>query len=269
MRALITSTALCFGLALASVANAGAVRPGFDSNTLPGNDDGSTGAVNIGFDVSFYGLDFSQLYVNNNGNVTFDNRLSTYTPFDLTSTAHQIIAPFFADVDTRNSDDVTYGAGTIAGRNAFGVNWVNVGHYGGGSNGPVNSFQLVMIDRSDRGEKQFDFEFNYDSILWETGNSSGLGGASARAGYSNGSGDTGTFFELAGSAVNGTLLNGGVNSLIAGSLNSDVDGRYVFTVGEDGTVDPNPAPVPLPASAPMLLAGAAGFAALRRRRRQG
>ena len=57
------------------------------------------------------------------GNVTFDSSLSSFTPFDLTSTGRQIIAPFFADVDTRRAGDaVTYGTGTYEGQDAFGVN---------------------------------------------------------------------------------------------------------------------------------------------------
>ena len=49
--------------------------------------------------------------------------------------------------------------------------------------------------------------FNYDRIRWETGDASGgtngLGGSSARVGFSNGSGQPGSFFELEGSGQNG------------------------------------------------------------------
>ena len=91
-----------------------------------------------------------------------------------------------------------------------------------------------MIDRSDIGAGDFDFEFNYDQILWEAGTASGsdangLGGNSARVGYTNGSTAS---LELAGSAVNGAFLDGGPagTALIHNSLNSSVDGRYVFQV---------------------------------------
>ena len=86
----------------------------------------------VGFDLNFYGATQSSLYVNNNGNVTFNGPMWTYTPFGLTTaTGSPIIAPYFADVDTRGmgSDVVRYGTGTVDGRNAFGVNWVNVGYY--------------------------------------------------------------------------------------------------------------------------------------------
>jgi hypothetical protein len=218
----------------------GAVRgnSGFNANIFPGNDDGSTGPVNIGFSINFYGLNFTQLYVNNNGNVTFDAPLSTFTPFDLTSTGRQIIAPFFADVDTRVGNVTRYGQDVVDGRPAFGVNWIDVGYFNQ-SVDKLNSFQLVLIDRSDIAPGDFDFEFNYDRIQWETGSASGgvngLGGNSARVGYSNGTGVPGTFFELPGSAINGAFLDGGPNSLVANSLNSSVPGRYVFRV-RGGTV---------------------------------
>ncbi|MBL8483305.1 MAG: hypothetical protein JNJ60_13990, partial [Rhodocyclaceae bacterium] len=95
------------------VAHAAQILPGFNTTTYGANDDGTypcTGsnagtpsnctpqAVPIGFDINFYGLTFSQLYVNNNGNVTFNAPLSTYTPFGLTGNiGTPIIAPFFGD----------------------------------------------------------------------------------------------------------------------------------------------------------------------------
>jgi hypothetical protein len=263
-------TALSF--AVASPVDAAAIRSGFSSNTLPANDDGSTGLVSIGFDANFFGSTFNSLFVNNNGNVTFDSPLSIFTPFDLTSTARQIIAPFFADVDTRGagSSQVTYGTGLVDGFNAFGVNWIDVGFFAARSN-PLNSFQLVLIDRSDTGAGNFDIEFNYDQILWETGeasggNAQGLGGFSARAGFSNGTGLSGTFFELPGSAVNGAFLDGGPNALVSNSLNSNVLGRYVFAA-RAGSIDPNPEPIPTPALLPGLLG--MGIAALRKRKQEG
>ena len=164
---------------------------------------------------------------------------------------------------TNGSQPVTYGTGTVDGRNAFGVNWVNVGHYSRDTD-PLNSFQLVLVDRSDIGVGDFDFEFNYDTIGWETGRASGgtngLGGNSARVGYSNGSTVN---FELAGSAVNGAFLDGGPNSLIGNSLNSSIDGRYVFNV-RNGVVQPTDVPTPA-----AVLPGLIGMATAAMRKRKG
>ena len=192
------------------------IRPGFDANILPANDDGSTGVVPIGFNLNFFGATHDTLFVNNNGNVTFDAPLATFTPFPLTSTNRAIIAPFFADVDTRIGNVVTYGQGTVDGRKAFGVNWPGVGCFR--TNASVrNFFQMRLIDRSDVGAGDFDIVFKYDSIQWETGQASGgnvvcQGGASARVGYSNGTGSPGTFFEVPGSGTAGAFLDSNVRT---------------------------------------------------------
>lgn len=243
--------ATLFTLTTVFTAQASIIEPGFNGATLAPNDDGSTGAVNIGFDVNFFGLTFSQLFVNNNGNITFDSPLSTFTPFDLTSTGRQIIAPFFADVDTRFAGNpVTYGTGSFAGMLAFGVNWLDVDYYfSSATNTNRNSFQLVLVDRSDVSVGDFDIIFNYSQIQWETGTASGgsgdgLGGNSARAGFSNGTGSAGSFFELAGSAVNGAFLDGGSNALISNRLNSGFDGRYIFNARNGEIVIVPPTSVP-------------------------
>jgi hypothetical protein len=216
------------------------IRSGFDEFTLVANDDLSTEeTVPIGFDINFFGEMFSELFVNNNGNVTFDDPLGTYTPFPIVNNGIPMIAAFFADVDTRLGPEVTYGNDTVGGRPAFGVNYVDVRHFtvfGANAGLPTNSFQLVLIDRSDLAPGDFDIEFNYDEIVWEAGEASGsdefgLGGESARVGYTNG---VDTSFELAGSGVNGSFLDEGpggdppTTSLVNNSLNSGILGRYIF-----------------------------------------
>ncbi len=239
---------LALAPALVHEANAQAIRTntGFTSNALARNDDGSTAAVPMGFTINFFGLVKSTLFVNNNGNVTFDSALATFTPFPLQDTTRSIIAPFFADVDTTNpsSGVVQYGTDTVNGRPAFGVNWFDaiggVGYYSGHAD-KRNMFQLVLIDRSDTGSGNFDFELNYSSIQWETGDLSGgtggLGGNSARVGYSNGSNAS---FELPGSAVNGAFLNGGPNALASQGNNSTVIGRTSYSVRNGAVVQPAP-----------------------------
>lgn len=248
-------------------------NPGFNANVLPANDDGSTGLVNMGFAVNFFGTNASQLYVNNNGNVSFLSSLFTYTPFDLTGgTGVPIIAAYFADVDTRGSGSglTHYGTDVVDGHAAFGVNWPMVGYFPDATD-KLNNFQLVLIDRSDIAAGDFDIEFNYTQMQWETGSASGgsggLGGTSAAVGYSAGTGVAGTFDQLPGSLVNGALIDGGPNALISNS-NVGIAGRYIFGVREGIVINP-PSAVPLPAAAwsGLLLLGSLGARKLIRSRK--
>ncbi len=290
----VAATAL-LATATISSADAAAVRSGFNTSTLAANDDGSTGFVSFGFgaDINFFGTNYGGGFVNNNGNLTFGNDLGTFPPFNLTgNTGIPIIAPFFADVDTRTNGDpdsapVRYGTGTVDGRDAFGVSYVDVGYFSVQAD-RFNSFQLVIIDRSDLGAGFFDIEFNYDEITWEAGSASGgsggCGGTSAFVGYSAGTGAAGTFAQLAGSGVNGGLVDEGsacdtgnanaTTSLVANSLNSNVDGRYIFQVREGGIVeepiiDDQRDDVPEPGTLALFGLGLLGFAGLRRRLSRG
>lgn len=215
---------------------------------VPANDDSSSAQVALPFGINFYGETFQSLWVNNNGNVTFDQPLATYTPFGLSGTGAQIIAPFFADVDTRASNTVAYGWGntTYKGHRAFCVNWIDVGYFAN-RNDKLNSFQLLLVQREETGHPgDFDIVFNYDKIEWETGDASGgvngLGGSSARAGFSNGSGNVNTSYEMPGSGVNGGLLDSNQTtgltnySTLSTLINSPeiVPGRHTFAVRSGG-----------------------------------
>lgn len=253
---------------VAPAAQAAAIHDaGLFTNVLAANDDGSTGLVGLGFTANINGTNYSQTYVNNNGNITFDGPLGTFTPAAISGGSFgPIIAPFFADVDTRGagSNTVTYGAATLGGFNVFGVNYIHVGVFS--QQAIFNDFQLILTDRSDIGAGDFDIQFNYDTIVWEAGTASGapaggLGGTSALAGYWTSATSNAT---LTGSLVNGALVNGGPNALISNSLNSNIAGQYNFQVRGGQVVNPNPTPEP--ATMALLGLGLAGLAIARRRR---
>ena len=231
----VLAVAAPLALMAAAPAFAGPVAAGFDATSIPANDDGSFGpAVSPGFSLNFFGTTYNQLFVNNNGNVTFSGNLGTFTPFGLGAgyTGQAIIAPFFADVDTRGAGSglTAFGTGSYHGHDAFGVSWRDVGYFPSAAD-KLNTFQVILENRSDITAGDFDIYFNYDSITWETGGASGgtggLGGTSAAAGFSKGTAEVGTFFQLNGSMVNGALLDGGPNALAA-NTNNGVTGQYLF-----------------------------------------
>ena len=216
-----------------------AVRAGFNAQSLSRNDDDSSSAVAMGFEINFFGNRYSNAFVNNNGNLTFEDSLAAFTPQSFGTLGVPMIAPFWADVDTSNpaSGVVQYGTGTIDGRRAFGATYRNVGYFPGLAD-KLNTFQVILIDR---GGGDFDIEFNYDSVMWETGDASGgeggLGGNSACVGYTNGSNTT---FELPGCRTPGSFLNGGPRALNQQRINSTVAGRLVFTARNGTVVTPPP-----------------------------
>jgi hypothetical protein len=216
---------------------------GFDGYLGP-TDDGSTGPVTLPFTVRFGGVFRNQVYINNNGNLTFGGPLRAYTPFELSHSNRPIIAPFFADVDTRSiaSNDVRYGSATFDGRKAFCVDWfsngkraLGVGYFNRHFD-KENYFQLILVERPSKFPGRFDIIFNYSGIEWESGNSSGgvngLGGICARAGYSDA---IGSWREIPGSGECGELLDvapaTGLPNTGTGLIytsNIGIPGRWVF-----------------------------------------
>jgi len=235
-----------------SAAEGQAIRTnaGFATKSIPANDDGSAPLESLGFTINFFGKSRSSVYVNNNGNLTFDSALATFTPFGLQNTQREIIAPFFADVDTRNpaSRLVTYGQDTINGHRAFGANYIDVGYFGAHAD-KLNSFQVVLIERADTGSTNFDIEFNYAKIQWETGDASGgvggYGGVPVVVGWSNGTSDPSASFQLPGSMVSGAFLDGGPHALVRQTVNGIVSNQGGTTVlgrltyrARDGIISP-------------------------------
>ncbi len=235
---------LAFAVLFAVSLNAQVIRTnaGFHSQSVARNDDGSSDVTPLGFTINFFGKLRDSVYVNNNGNLTFDNALPTYTPFGLAKTSREIIAPFFADVDTRGpvGSLVTFGQDTVNGHKAFGANFVDVGYFRTHDD-KLNRFQVVVIDRSDTGAGNFTIEFNYERIVWETGDASGgvngFGGVPATVGWSNGTSDPGASFELPGSMISGAFLNSGSRALVRAHVNTSQVGRILFQA-RGGVISP-------------------------------
>lgn len=215
-----------------------------------GDDSNYSGFEAIGFPINVFPTTanpgpWTGCYVNNNGNITVGRYVRDFTPLPLQTSAQPLtglvalIAPWWADVDTRptGSKVVSYGQGLVGDRAAFGVNYVDVGYYSNRID-KLNSFQVVLIDRADTGAAgNFDVEFNYNRMLWETGSASngvnGYGGTPARVGITNGvdrtieaqySGETLTQLDF----TPATLEKNYTTGLIYRKRNSTVPGRQIF-----------------------------------------
>jgi Nidogen-like len=138
-------------------------------------------------------------------------------------------------VDTRGtgSQPVRFGPGTVGGRRAFCVDYDHVGYFDQHAD-KLDAFRLFIVDRSDVAPGAFDIVFTYSLLQWETGDLSGgtggLGGTSAAVGYTNGTGQPGTFRELPGSRVPGSFLDTSPTGLTHTSTGGTDVGVHIFPV---------------------------------------
>ncbi|PKO60835.1 MAG: nidogen, partial [Betaproteobacteria bacterium HGW-Betaproteobacteria-17] len=171
---------------------------GYGSSTVPKSDDGSSSSIPITSafpnGVGYFGSTYGAIYINVNGNITFTSQLSTYTPYAFPVSGTPMIAPWFADVDTRRSNgdanNIYYHFDT-AGKRLI-ITWYAVDYYSQSYAPGTNTFQVVLTNRDNVAAGDFDVEFRFQNINWTTGSASGgsggLGGTPAQVGFNAGNG---------------------------------------------------------------------------------
>jgi hypothetical protein len=180
-------------------------------------DDGYTDAIALPFTFCFYGTNESQFYINNNGNVSFNGGYYDFTSTGFPVNGYPMLAPFWADVDTRAvaapNGEVWY---KIEPHHVI-VIWNNVGYYQMQGD-KRNTFELIFTDGTDPiigvGNN---VAFSYSAMQWTTGSASGgvggFGGTPATVGVNKGDGvkyalvgrfdHAGTDYDGAGGANDG------------------------------------------------------------------
>ena len=154
--------------------------------SLPRNDDGFVGPITLGFNFSLFGSVYSGVFINNNGNITFNNGVSQFSP-DGFPTGTPMVAAFWGDVDTRNP-----GSGLVWYK-VFGdrlvVTYDRVGYFSS-SIDKTNTFQLVIRANTTPGFTGNDVLFAYGDMQWTTGGASGgvngFGGVPSTVGLNRG-----------------------------------------------------------------------------------
>uniref|UniRef100_A0A4W4FVU4 NIDO domain-containing protein n=1 Tax=Electrophorus electricus TaxID=8005 RepID=A0A4W4FVU4_ELEEL len=72
-------------------------------------DDGSSPAISLLQPFIFFGRIYNQTYVNNNGDLTFDQPWYSFTPYQFPAHGgRDIIAPFWTDIDNRANGIISY-----------------------------------------------------------------------------------------------------------------------------------------------------------------
>ena len=189
--------------------------PEFTSGLPPDyrNDDGSSDMpIILPFDFCFYGQNFNSVYINNNGNISFNVTYGTFTPLIFPNNQFTMLCPFWADVDTRNpaSGIVSY---QISPTHLV-VRWENVGYFNSMAD-KLNDFQLIITEGTDPiipGGNNV--AFSYGDMQWTTGSASGgvngFGGSPAIVGANQGNGINSIMvgtFDHAGTDYDGPFGN--------------------------------------------------------------
>ena len=254
--ALLTATAATTAVDAVPLLSGFGGPAGYGSGELASNDDGSTAVIDVSsaftLGINFFSSSFTparpyyrSLYVNNNGNLTFNGALGTFTPTSFPIADQPMIAAWWGDVDTRNRtvtpdtrNRVYYAleaagatrpeGGTSPGR--FIATWHYVGYYSNG-NDLLNDFQIVLTNRSDIVAGDYDVELRYNQCQWTTGSASGgtggLGGTPAQAGFD--AGNRRDFFALPGSQTAAVL-----NLCTTSNVVPAVPGLWRFNIRSGG-----------------------------------
>ena len=56
--------------------------------------------------INFFGTEYTSLYVNSNGLITFDSPETSYTPSGISGLGEPAIAPFWSDVDVSKGGEI-------------------------------------------------------------------------------------------------------------------------------------------------------------------
>lgn len=104
---------------MASLVNNLGGEYGFGEASVYRNDDGYSDAIDITSvfpeGINLFSNTYDSIYVNTNGNITFRSGLYSYTPGQIgAGTLNPIIAPFWADVDTRSGEVTATSGSTTA-----------------------------------------------------------------------------------------------------------------------------------------------------------
>lgn len=210
------------------------------------DDDGGSDKISLPVTFPFFGRDYTSLFVNNNGLLTFEKEKKTYKPqkFPLSDNT-SVIAVFWADIDIQReggnvthrqtTDPVLLERATREVRKYFFLRkeftwmliatWHEVGFYGASNTGELrkNTFQLVLVTNE---EKSYVF-FLYNKLQWTTGSNShgnsstGLGGNPAQVGFNS---EDGVSFHSVEGAQTDAVIN------LTRTSNVDAPGVWIFGV---------------------------------------
>src|SRR5688572_13550678 len=148
---------------------------------LPRNDDGSYGPIASGCNFNLYATSYHQVWINTNGNLTFNGPLAMYNPLGFPYNV-PMVAGFWADVNTEIGGQIFFKQTS----SSIIVTWDAVEPYG--SEGEFsNTFQIVLTDGIDPllGNGR-NVGLNHQNIGWSFGAASIFEPATVGINHGNG-----------------------------------------------------------------------------------
>ncbi|AYA36754.1 T9SS C-terminal target domain-containing protein [Hymenobacter oligotrophus] len=164
-------------------------------------DDPSLGPIALGFGFQYFGTTYTQVYINTNGNITFNRAYPAFSSSGLPIRESgdediAMLAPFWADVDTQNDNGGAVWYRLFPDRLV--VTYDRVGYYLEQAD-KLNTFQVIIRANTAPGFAGDDVTFAYGDMQWTTAISSGgSGGFGGQLGAVVGGnvGDQQNFFEF-------------------------------------------------------------------------
>ena len=173
---------------------------GTGTEVLSNSDDSWVEDIGLGFFFNYYGTDYSQLAISNNGLLFSGGTTWQYvnTPITQTPGVHGFIAPFWDDIITYDSR----GAGTIyyqtlgnAPNRMFVVEWYDNKHYSNSDSGVT--FEAILYEGSNNILFQYK-DVDFGNVYWAVGgdNPPYDNGGSATVGIEGPAGDDGLQYSF-------------------------------------------------------------------------
>jgi hypothetical protein len=191
------------GCNFTGIKNNSYIKPDYTYSAIAASDDGFQ-YIPLPFLFNFKGKKYDHIYINNNGSISMTAGISSYvsSPFPIASLPYPIIAPFMADVDTRDYP-FTKGVKYKISPHRIIVSWDSVAAYdvvwfgpSFSNPGPRNSFQIILSDGTDTlvgiGKN---VAIRYGKMQWTFGAAS----ANQHAGYGYQLGDNVNYCNFTGS----------------------------------------------------------------------
>ncbi len=183
---------------------------------LPYTDDATTPLIQMPFNFCYFGTNYTQFRISTNGNIQFLTNSVAFSSTGFPNTTDNMIAPFWADVDTRGTGNLSYKLTPTA----LIVKWDSVGFYNSHTD-KINTFQLIITDGMDSlVPNGNNVSFCYGDMQWTTGDaSSGINGfpnpsvtpsIPATAGINQGNGVD--YYQIGRFGAPGTGYNGPYNA---------------------------------------------------------